>query len=160
MPEKIKIETVKDPRDWSSEDGKINLTFYTLTILKANGDKEEVDHSRKQGFPPPQPGEELEVEFEPGKFRPKMKKAKQAFSGGKKEWQPETQRDPERSARILRQHSQSAALAYAVATKFFDGLSEANTQTDPRTGVPDSFWRLVDQFDQDVIQAAKQGADK
>lgn len=158
MAEKIKIETVGDPRNWESDDGKIRLTFYTLTITKANGDKEEVDHPRKQGSSPPQPGEELEVEFEPGKYRPKMKKAKQAFSGGgssggKRDWIPETQRDPERSARILRQHSQEMSIRTLQ-------MQYGSLKAEDKLQIEEFIKGWADWFDDDVIQAAKQGANE
>lgn len=154
MSEKIKVGTVKDSRDWESDDGKVKLTFYTLDIER-NGTTQEVDHARQQGKPAPQPGEEIDAIFEPGKFREKMKKAPSqgGSGGGKRDWQPESQRDPERSARILRQHSQQAALEYAVQV---GALQKLNAETtDPRTTVPDFFWRLVDQFDADVNKAGQ-----
>lgn len=82
MSETVTVEAVKDARDWESDDGKIKNTYYTLDIKHADGASEEVDHGRKQGTPEPQPGEELEVVFEPGKFRRKMKKAPQQGPGG------------------------------------------------------------------------------
>lgn len=165
MSETVIVDALKDARDWESDDGKIKNTYYTLDVKKADGAVEEVDLGRKQGAPEPQPGEELEVVFEPGKFRRKIKLAPHQFGGSQprkfdstkatKGWQPEQERDPERSARILRQHSQTTALEYAYAVKLFEGLNPEALGHDPRAKVPQSFWRLVDEFDQDVIQAGQ-----
>lgn len=67
----------------------------------------------------------------------------------KSTWQPESERDPERSARILRQHSQEMALRwYAVVAQ---GLPIGD----------EGFFELCDKLDADVNaagQAASQGA--
>lgn len=74
--------------------------------------------------------------------------------GSKGNWQPEQDRDPERSARILRQHSQSAALQFAA-------LAGVKGPADFETLWLDDFLKpIVDWFDADVIkagQAARQG---
>lgn len=157
MTEHVTVEAVKDARDWESEDGKIKNTYYTLDVKRENGLTQEVDHARKQGGKEPEPGEQLDVIFEEGKFRPKMKKAPSgsfagqnsspASSGASKgqgrEWTPEAERDPERAARILRQHSQEMALRWlALGDELPEGL--------------DQIGYLIDWFDQDVIKAANQ----
>ena len=163
MTEHVTVEAVKDARDWQSDDGKIKLTFYTLDVKRESGMTQEVDHSRKQGGREPEPGEELDVIFEEGKYRPKMKKAPQgSFGGGSSErstgspkgnWQPESERDPERAARILRQHSQEMAVRMCIANGTADGEHGDRIQGYLKA------W--ADFFDQDVNaagKAASQGA--
>jgi hypothetical protein len=75
--------------------------------------------------------------------------------GSSKGWQPDSERDPERVARISRSHAQEMALRYAAETDALTGLKE---QPDPRATVPAFFWRLVDQFEMDVEEAAAQKA--
>lgn len=149
MTEQIEVEAIKDARDWESDDKKIQLTFYTLDIKKADGQSEEVDHSRKQGGPEPQPGEKLDVVFEAGRYRRKMKKAPKegGFKGGEK--------SPQVQAQITRQHSQEMALRYASEVKWAASLVPEEIGGDPRGTVPATLWKLVDQFDEDVRRAGQ-----
>lgn len=149
MSEKIKIETVKDSRGWQSDDGKIKNTYYTLDIQR-NGTTQEVDHARQQGKPAPQPGEELEVIFEPGKYREKMKKAPQSGGpGGGKGWkprEPRSQYDPEDMARQTRSAAQDRALK---AIAFLD--EEASTPVDLKKLIEDwTKW-----FEDSVLEAGQ-----
>jgi hypothetical protein len=156
VSEHVTVEAVKDARDWQSDDGKIRLTFYTLDVKRESGMTQEVDHSRKQGGAEPQPGEELEVIFEEGKYRPKMKKAPQGSfaggstersTGGKREWKPESQYDPEKTARIGRAHAQEMALRWATLLHQTDRGLDAET-------LPKLF-QIADAFERDVNQAGQ-----
>lgn len=73
--------------------------------------------------------------------------ARPAKGSGAKSWEPESQRDPERSARITRQHSQSAAIAYATLMQSQGLLPEAFG--------PDALKTLIDWFDLDATEAGR-----
>jgi len=63
-------------------------------------------------------------------------------SNAKGNWQPESERDPERAARILRQHSQEMAIRFAALV----GPEHLDLTR---------IFEFADQFDQDVIQAGQ-----
>lgn len=93
-----------------------------------------------------------------GNYGPMFKKEKPpegstGSSGGSKnyskEWTPEAQRDPERAARILRQHSQSAAIDAIKAS----GIIAPNTDA-----FREQIKQWTDFFDQDVIAAGQKAA--
>lgn len=158
MSEHVAVKSVSGGKPWQ------DLVFYDI-VFERNGADFPASWGRK-GEGIPQPGEQLEGEFYQDKKQQwRFKKASKPagmfsakgdamFTSHGREWQPETQRDPERSARILRQHSQSAAIQILTGTGSF---------TDPHA-TPERIQRWLtewaDWFDQDVIQAAKQGADK
>jgi hypothetical protein len=94
-----------------------------------------------------------------GDYGPRFKKEKLpedfagTSSGGSRnlgsKWQPESERDPERSARILRQHSQEMALRYLTVSGF---------SVDPENrsvALEQNVRPIIDWFDADVIQAAQ-----
>lgn len=68
----------------------------------------------------------------------------EAQTGSKGSWQPESERDPERAARILRQHSQGCAVQVLCA-QGIDGVDQAMLRTAIRE------W--TDWFDEDVHRA-------
>lgn len=158
MSEQVVVKSVSGGKPWN------DLTFYDV-VFDRNGSDFACSWGKKSEGAP-QPGEQLEGEFykdkrDEWKFRKASKPAGMLGAKGDakftipgREWQPESQRDPERSARILRQHSQSAAIQILTGTGSF---------TDPHA-TPERIQRWLtewaDWFDQDVIQAAKQGADK
>lgn len=163
MSQEYTITHVGPSREWSNKRGDRFLAYE----IQVEGDDRTIEWSRKPDSDPPEVGKTTPLaDIENGSHGPKLKVDWNALkeqggstsSGGSKnfkpkEWQPESERDPERSARILRQHSQSAALEYAKLTGALSDLSEAITE--PRKTVPDFFWRLVDQFDADVLQTAQ-----
>jgi len=83
----------------------------------------------------------LEKEPDGGSFEAKT------GSSGKGNWQPEAERDPERAARILRQHSQG--LAVQARLESGDPITISGGQLHP------DLVALTDAFDQDVIQAGQ-----
>jgi hypothetical protein len=66
-------------------------------------------------------------------------------------WQPESERDPERSARILRQHSQEMSIRVLTAMGTFDGKSAEQIHTRLR-----EFANFFDLDVEEAGQAAKQ----
>ena len=91
-----------------------------------------------------------------GDYGPRFKKEKvpEGYSGGSSEakatsskgsWQPESERDPERAARILRQHSQGCAIEWA-------GLMQAQGKLPENFG-PNDLKTLIDWFDLDAQEA-------
>jgi hypothetical protein len=85
-------------------------------------------------------------------YGPKFKKEKAPDQGGaaaKRDWQPESQRDPERSVRILRQHSQTAALQFLAMTRF-------PVEPENRMVALEQIVKpFIDWFDADVNQAGQ-----
>jgi hypothetical protein len=166
VSESVKIKSFQPGNDWTSDDGKIKLTFYEC-VFDRNGQDFTATWNKKQGTGDPPVGESIEGEFyekKPGDWR--FRKASRPQGGGassgtssttsfsgKRDWQPESQRDPERSARILRQHSQEMAVRVLTAM----GSFESNSPTQIETWIRN--W--ADYFDQDVNEAglkAVQGA--
>jgi hypothetical protein len=157
MAEHVTVEAVKDARDWESQDGQRKLTFYTLDVKRENGITTEVDHARKQGGKEPQPGEELEVIFEEGKFRPKMKKAPQgSFGGGGSERssggkggyerKPRSEYDPEDMARQTHSAAQDRALT-ALSLRGVKGHDDEELKA--------LIEHWTEWFERGVIQAGK-----
>lgn len=160
----------ESPREWSGH-GKTFLS-YKVDLVADDGILERaVEWNKVADSQAPRQGEHVAGEIEEGKFGPKFKidyeaskelnqggsqtrsqPSSEASSGSKGGWQPESERDPERAARILRQHSQEMAIRYVslIAEKRGDvpQLSE--------------IFQRADDFDQDVIQAgqgSRQGQD-
>lgn len=85
-----------------------------------------------------------------GKFGPMFKKEKPqggAGSKGTREWKPEAQYDPEKTARIGRAHAQEMAVRVLTAMGTFDGKHGATPHNHIKS------W--TDWFDQDVNEAAQ-----
>jgi hypothetical protein len=150
------IAEVGDKREWSNDHGA--FWAYPLTVEDSSGQKHlGVEWSRKQTSRAPEVGERVVAEIQGGPHGEKLKvdlNATKELSGGStsssgsksyeaKSWQPEAQRDPERAARILRQHSQEMALR----------LSTHNARGE---AIPaEEVFELADLFDADVIKAAQ-----
>lgn len=163
------VKQVSDKiRPWQSKQGSENLS-YTVDLLDKGADKTlcAVEWAKKKTSRPPEVGEEVVGHIEPGPYSEKLKvdyEETRALTGGTNardlgykgsggKWQPESERDPERSARILRQHSQEMALRWVA-------LLRRDANPDPIVEVEQVF-ELADRFDQDVNkagQAARGGA--
>lgn len=145
------IQSVSEPKEWQGSYGP--MLSYKLDLENGGAVDRGVELNRKPESRAPQVGEQLAGHLEPGKFGDKLKidfeatkelggsrpsgGSSEARSGSKGNWQPESQRDPERAARILRQHSQEMALRYCAL------LGDR---------VPlDQIFRIANQFDADVI---------
>lgn len=152
MSESYVVERVGEPREWGSKAGGC---FYAYPV-RLKGVSEEVEWSRKTDSKAPQVGDEIVADLNPGPYGLKLQvdwdamKGRNSGSGASKGetggsgWQPESQRDPERSARILRQHSQSCAIEYAELLGDKPSLPE--------------LFALADSFDNDVHQTAAKAA--
>lgn len=150
-----------EPKEWEGQYGPM-LTY--VMDIEADGQmNSNVEINRKPESRAPAVGEKIAGHIEHGNYADKFKLDFEATkelgqpsgrgsSGSKKDWTPESQRDPERSARILRQHSQG--IAVQVWENAGDPISIGWRELHP------DFVKLCDLLDQDVIQAAKQGADK
>jgi hypothetical protein len=112
---------------------------------------------RRKAGNAPKVGETYYGTITPGKYGPMFKSEKKDGGGSGaprrsrgSDWTPEAQRDPERSARILRQHSQEMAIRLLppdakIFTNGPDGIGRPN----------EKFTALVDWFDADVNQAGQ-----
>jgi hypothetical protein len=161
-----------EPREWSSTHGGSFLSYKVDLAEDGGAVAMGIEWTKKPESQPPSVGERVVGHLEPGKFSEKFKIDYEATKelgggasreaqtgtagsrngGGKRDWKPESERDPERSARILRQHSQEMALRAACSAGYFQG--EITTEK-----LRDDLIPLVDFFDQDVNkagQAAKQ----
>lgn len=157
---------IGEPRAWTSSHGG-NFLSYKVD-LECDGVKEMgIEWNKKDTSPAPSVGEQVAGIIEEGKYGDKFKIDYEATkelggNGGSSEtstaaggnskggWQPESERDPERAARILRQHSQSMAVQAAVGAGYFQGEITI-------TKLQDDLLPLIDWFDADVLgQTAKQ----
>jgi hypothetical protein len=153
-----------EPREWSSSHGGTFLS-YTVDLQEEAGPVAiGVEWTKKPESKPPTVGERVAGHLEDGRYGDKFKidyEATKELGGsrtsveastgtagsrnaGKGNWQSEQERDPERSARILRQHSQSAALQWAQM------LPDEGKSLTLAT-----IFQFADAFDQDVIQAGQ-----
>lgn len=157
MSQEFTVTWVGPPREWSNKRGDRFLAY----PIKVEGDDREIEWSRKPESEAPEVGNSTPLaDIENGSHGPKLKVDWDAVkeqgggstssSGSKnfksKEWQKETDRDPERAARILRQHSQGMALQLLTHRP----ITEA---TDEQIKATLKHW--TDHFDADVIQAAQ-----
>jgi|SRR5882672_12802003 len=147
-----------EPKEWEGQYGPM-LTY--VMDIEADGQmNSNIEINRKPESRAPAVGEKIAGHIEHGNYADKFKLNFEATkelgqpsgrgSGGKKDWTPESQRDPERSARILRQHSQSASIAYAQ-------LMLAQGRLDQKFG-PGDLKVLIDWFDRDADEAGRAAA--
>lgn len=85
------------------------------------------------------------LEPEPDGPQTSSRGSSEARSGSKRSWQPEHERDPQRAARILRQHSQDVAVQFLIAQHKDDG--------GPLT--LDAVFKVADLLDEDVRKAGQ-----
>lgn len=116
-------QVIGEPRDWQTKAGKAMKSY----LLKVSGEDRNVELSQYPDTDPPTVGQVIDgtlEESQNGNFPPKLKRAKPqgGFGGG-------GGMSPEREKRIVRQHSQTAAVAlmqYAHAKGI--SVSEALSQ--------------------------------
>lgn len=155
------IVSVGDPREWGSEKYQTRYNAYPLDLKDPTGKVHlAVEWSRKLDSKAPTVGDKIAGDIQGGQHGNKLKVDYDATkelhggsSGGGGTWsstttrtyQPESQRDPERSARILRQHSQDMALrCYELL-----GVKDVDLN---------QIFATADQFDGDVIAAGEKAA--
>lgn len=151
MSEQVKVKSVSGGKPWN------DLVFYDM-VFERNGEGFACSWGKKSEGAP-QVGEELEGEFykdkrNEWKFR-KASKSPGPSSGGKRDWQPESQRDPERSARILRQHSQGLAVQIALAGDLKALVNEAAGPGQGTVRLCKEFVDIIDLLDADVNKAGQ-----
>jgi hypothetical protein len=159
MPEYL-IEAVGTPREWGNDYGQ--FFAYPLTL---QGEAGEIEWSRKKESRAPVPGERIVGDITNGQHGRKIKvdfNATKELSGGSsggsrshgsksKEWKPESQYDPEKTARITRSHAQKVAVEAAVGAGYFQGeITPAKLDDDLKP--------LIDWFEADVNNAAAKAA--
>jgi hypothetical protein len=159
-----------EPREWSAH-GSTFLSYKADLQYPDGKLAKGIEWNKKSESQPPVVGEEVVGHLEEGKYGEKFKidyEATKELGGGgsgsqshetstgsprasKGNWQPESERDPERAARILRQHSQEMALRYLALSNFkADATNDGNVQRGQ-----EFVARLADFFDQDVLQAGQ-----
>jgi hypothetical protein len=107
--ETVSVKSFKPGNDWTSEDGKIALTFYECVFDRA-GSEFTATWNKKQGTGDPPIGEPIEGEFtekKPGDWR--FRKASKPQGGGG-EFKGGGGKSPDQQASIVRQHSQEMSL--------------------------------------------------
>jgi hypothetical protein len=157
-----------EPREWSSQHGGTFLSYKVDLEYPDGKVAMGVEWNKKPESQAPREGEQVAGHLEEGRWSEKFKidyeatkelgqssPSRGASGGGPKgkAWQPESQRDPERAARILRQHSQSCAIE---AIKLLDkvGLYEREGPLGPDLLKQEvGIW--TDFFDQDVNAAGQ-----
>jgi hypothetical protein len=157
-------------REWKVLDvreGKVEPNPHGGNFQKFYVDFEGSDDTywrRKEGDKP-EVGKSYYGTITEGNYGPMFKKEKKPEGGGFEarpggrggDWQPESERDPERAARILRQHSQEMALRW---TALLQAADPNLAQTNGGLTLAQAF-QFADAFDRDVNeagQAASQGA--
>lgn len=151
MSEAVVIKSVGQGNPWN------DLVFYDV-VFDRNGADFAASWGKKGGGDPV-PGEQIEGEFyqKDGKWRfRKASKSPGNSSGGstssKRDWQPESQYDPEKTARITRSHAQEMALRYLALSGF---------NVDPQNRMVafhQAVLPVIDAFELDVEEAAAQKA--
>lgn len=161
------IESVGDPREWSSQKHGGRFFAYPLDLKDEEGVMHfGVEWSRKADTRSPQPGKRIVGAIETGQHGDKLKvdydatrELGSAPGGGggsrpsskSRRWKPESQFDPEKTARIGRAHAQGMAVRVLVANGLPAGAG--NTAT-ARAAIKD--W--TDWFEADVNNAAQKAA--
>lgn len=158
MSQEYTITDVGNPREWKSKRGDTFLAYE----IRLEGVDGPVEWSRKPSSDPPKIGDTTPPgDIQNGPHGPKLQidwDAVKGSSGGfssttssgsqnhsQKKWQPESERDPERSARILRQHSQEMSLRVLALV----GLD------DEASAIQASLREWADWFDNDVNEAGQ-----
>lgn len=157
------VRSVKPGKTEPNPHGGGNLQKFYVDVVGADGDSYNGVYWRRKEGNDPEVGQSYNGEVTEGKYGPLFRQSKGAFSGSsspkestvkKRDWTPEADRDPERSARILRQHSQEMAVRTLTAMGLFSDLGP---------GAPAKDWahaegwvvRWADFFDADVDKAGK-----
>ena len=140
-------EVGENIRDWDSKHGPMK-SYY----VKFEGDERTIEIAQKPSTPAPTVGQTFEGTIEERQWQDKtfykLKKAQGGFGGGGG-FRPE---DPERSRRILRQHSQHMALLWMQNTMPHPN-SEAGVSFRRGLQSPDWLKPIIDWFDADVETA-------
>jgi hypothetical protein len=136
VSETVTLKSYGAGSDWTSSDGKIALTFYDC-VFDRNGSDFSAQWGKKQGTGEPTVGESLEGEFYEKGGKQRFRKASkpqggggggERTSGGRGNWQPEGDRDPEKVARITRAHSQNCAVELLKGREDFNKAPKAQRQ--------------------------------
>ncbi len=172
MSEVYEIKHVAGPKEWSGKYGP--MLSYTLDLDHDGVVERAVELARKPESRAPEIGELVALDLEDGPYGTKAKldfertkelpqngvqmrsrkpSPHEVSSGSKGSWTPESERDPERAARILRQHSQEMALRF-VAYAGTTGPADFETMW-----CDDFLKPIIDWFDQDVLQAGKRASE-
>jgi hypothetical protein len=142
--------------------GAGQLQNFYIDFNGADGFQAKGTYWRRKAGNAPKVGESYAGTITSGEYGYRFKMDSSGGGGGRggggRDWKPESQFDPEKTARIGRSHAQGMALEYANQVGALAGLDEGHLKGDPRTIVPDLFWRIVDQFQADVDQAAAKAA--
>lgn len=140
-----------------------SLQKFFVDFQGADGETEEGVYWRRKEGNAPEVGQVFNGEIsDPKGYGAMFKQSKGSFGGGgssgnkeytskKKDWTPEADRDPERSARILRQHSQGLAVQVMIAQGAFRDVTDSAYAVENEAAL--KAW--TDYFDADVHQAGK-----
>ena len=171
MSEVYEIAAVGDPRDWRNDYG--SYLAYPLDLKDQGGQvhlgvewSRKVDPQTGQARQP-QAGERVVAQIQNGPHGQKLKVDYDAtkelnggggstHTGGSRNWgwQPDSERDPERVARIGRSHAQEMALRYFAAGGH-ESLGSLETDQDTLARI---VRPVIDWFEMDVEEAAAQKA--
>jgi len=162
------VKTVHgEPKEWSGQYGP--MLSYRLDLEDEDGMTEaSVELNRKPESRAPEPGERYVGHIEEGKFGGKLKidfeatkelggsvtRPNPSGSGSSKprEWKPESQYDPEKTARIGRAHAQGMAVEVCKAMGVFEGNSAEQVYS--------KLQGWINWFESDVNQAGDKAANR
>jgi hypothetical protein len=135
-----------EPREWKSSHGGTFLS-YKVDLQEEGGPLAmSVEWNKKAESPSPAEGELVAGHLEEGKFGDKFKidyeatkelgrgstgsaGSKNSPASGKREWKPESQYDPEKTARIGRAHAQHMAILTVEAIGLFESVSATQIES-------------------------------
>lgn len=168
MSTTYEIKRVHDgPKEWESKKFKKRYLNYSLDLAAEDGSLEAGVESNRQlkddgSHNEPRAGETVMGDINDGKLTldydamkdldGSTRPTREASTSGKaKPWTPEQERDPERSARILRQHSQGLAVQVLIAMGDFKDVQAQEHAIE----IYSQLRAWTDHFDQDVIEAGQ-----
>jgi len=158
MSQVYEVKHVSGPKEWQGSHGP--MLSYKLDLDNNGVLERQVELNRKPESRAPAVGELLALDLEETNYGTKAKLdfdrtkelsqpalptgSSEVKTSSKGSWQPESQRDPERAARILRQHSQGVAIQWLAA------------EAKGRPIELKDFFGLCNEFDADVNRAGRQ----
>lgn len=165
MSEVYTVKSVTGPKEWHGRSGPMHS--YKLDLDNEGVLERQVELNRKPTSPAPEVGQLVAGSLEETNFGTKLtldfdrtrelqggrhgfsRGSSEARTGSKGSWQRESERDPERAARILRQHSQGLAVQMV---EFLNNIGSFDG-TPAYVELQKELIKWTDWFDEDAYRA-------
>lgn len=160
------VHSVGDPREWSSQKFGGRFLAYPVDLKDESGHLHMgVEWSRKVESDAPKVGDQIAGDIQNGQHGDKFKMDYEATKelggssgggsprpsgGSKREWKPESQFDPEKTARITRSHAQKVAVDLVARMSNFEKAGDKR--------IKEVLQDWINWFELDVEEAAAQRA--